>query len=323
MPVTYTDWSQAQDFSDPLTRWDGTNPPPPPPPPDDGGSTGTNAPVGQWAASLNGLDIGVDPFILTKAPAIFGWDTMRTSDEPRPAGDGSISLNPDYHSPNLLDFEFFVNVYDELDALARQEQLATAWHKTRRDVWLGVSTPRRQYAVRGRPRRLSVDDQFVEHGIVLCVARFEATDPAFYGLERTVVGHLGASVGGLTFPHTFPHTFGTANVGGVNLTNEGNTDSERLLITLSTEGSALVNPRLELVATGQALQFDLTLDPGHTLVIDMAAASVKLDGTASRSGSLRHPGSTWWALPPGTNTVRFGGTGTGRMTVQYRPAWIL
>ncbi len=99
--------------------------------------------------------------------------------------------------------------------------------------------------------------------------------------------------------------------------------TRRVLIILTAGAAGLTNPRLELFDSGQELVFDLALAPGQQLWIDFKAKTVKLNGTTSRSGSLRRPDSNWWAIPPGSHAVRFAGAGAATIEVRSRSAWVL
>lgn len=314
-----------------VTDPDPENPPVDPPvvlppgtEPEDPG-TGTDIPVGGWYIGLRGLTIGADPLEWVNGPSIFGWASPRNSDEDRPGGHGALSFGPDLLNKKNLDFVFLVNKFTELDAHAIWEQIAAAWRPSRGGVVrLDVGTPRRRYIVYGKPDQIEPNIEFIQHGILQWVkARFRATDPLFYGLPRTIVGQLAVSTGGRSYPRTYPMVYGSANVGGVTVLNDGNIDSERLEVTLEATTEALVNPRVELADTGEALQFDLTIQPGDRLVIDFSEWSADLNGTASRTGALRRPGSTFFSIPPGEHLIRFGGLGSGRMTAVYSAAWNL
>ncbi len=84
----------------------------------------------------------------------------------------------------------------------------------------------------------------------------------------------------------------------------------------------VVDPFLENTATGEIVRLTGTLDAGDYLVVDSDARTVLLNGTASRY-SWVSPGSTWWQLEPGANSVRYGATsGSGTGTLTSRSVWI-
>lgn len=294
---------------------DPTNPPPPP-------TTGF-----LWAASLNGVTITTNPagpyVFEEESPDLFGWNSMRESDEPSPSDHGSISVNPDLLPALDKDIPFIVLADTEQECLADWKLLATAWAPSTHIQVMHLSTPDGAYELFGRPRRLGKPNlKNVGEGVITSVARYVATDPRWYSEPHTITGTVANTGSGLGLPHGFPHAFGIANAGGVTVTNDGNAPSRRIIAIVTAGVGGLVNPRLSLISTGEHLLFNLTLLQGQALWIDFQARTVKLDNTASRGGSLVRPESTFFSLPPGVSDVALGGTGAATVTVTHRSASI-
>jgi len=291
---------------------DPTNPPPPT-------VTGVD-----WTFSLNGTSIGLAPYLLAEdGPDVLGWDQVRSSDTPRPSGDGAISLNPDFMATRLIDLPVLINTFNQVDALTSYRALANAWQRSSVIEMMEITTPIGPFQVFGRPRRFVADlKQLPTTGMITATARFEATDPLFYSDPRTIVGTPSTVTGGLSLPFSMPFSLGGANAGGVTVNNGGNTSTSRVVIIITASAGGFNNPRLEQLTDGQALLFNIALSAGQKLWIDFAAKSVKLDNTESRSATLVRPDSTWWSIPPGTHDIRFGGTGNATISLTYQSAYI-
>ena len=277
-----------------------------------------------WTAQLGGVTLGLAPYLWAEAPVPFGLDGLRTSDTPRPLAHGLISGAPDRLGSKAIDLPWEIIADTEASALLYYEALAAAWTPARVDVELAFTSPARSLSFWGRPRRLSADLEDVQHGVIYGAAQFEALDPRGYGAELQDSVNLGVSVGGLGFPHGFPHGFGAgATSGTLPLLNDGNAPSERSVVTLRSPGATLTNPRLEILETGEALQLNLSITGSDELVLDFFNRTAILNGSVSRAESVARPGSRWWALPAGTSTLKFTGSGDGTAEIRYRPAWIL
>lgn len=94
-----------------------------------------------------------------------------------------------------------------------------------------------------------------------------------------------------------------------------------MFITLIANGTPIVNPHVELQGTGRYLDFQLTVAADQYLVLDFATKRALLNGQASRSNTLRRPGSRWFQLAPGPQTLRVNVTGAAQAWVTFRPAW--
>jgi hypothetical protein len=128
---------------------------------------------------------------------------------------------------------------------------------------------------------------------------------------------LPTQTGGLAFPASFPTRFDADIVTGIiPITNEGNA---RPPVTVTIHGPG-AGPIIRS-GDGQSMPFDITLDVGQFLVVDLDRKTVKLNGQASRRGALR---GRWINLAPGSNTLMFDAAsynpGT-RFSVAWYDAW--
>ncbi len=170
-----------------------------------------------------------------------------------------------------------------------------------------------------REQRLRVAGKVVKEFQLALVAK----DPRLYTqalatAEADAVVALGAA-----FPWVFPVNFGGGSgaFAAVTIDNVGNYKTPAQF----TIHGHVADPRLVLASTGETLYLDgITVQTGETVVVDMAARTVvRSDGTSLYS-HVRRPGSTWWEVPPGSQTVQLLGLGSGTgvsLDAAWRSAW--
>ncbi len=175
--------------------------------------------------------------------------------------------------------------------------------------------------INARPKSFVTSaDRRIRQSIPRFAAELKATDPRIYDdVETTVQTVLASTSGGVSFPVTFPAVFGQTTSGVIGVTNEGNfATGARFIMT-----GPVVNPTIVNLTTGDELGLNLDVPDGSFVVIDTAADTVLLNGTASRIGSLQI-GATLFDLPPGETQLRYSAAGdtASVLTVQFRSAWI-
>jgi hypothetical protein len=209
--------------------------------------------------------------------------------------------------------------------------------------------------VMGRCRGFTypIDINYVQAGAAVCAVRFDCSDPRWYdcptqnpsiGLGSPTVG-AGFAVDGSgptsAWPSTnaimagpFPVGFGGTSGGGtLVVTNAGNMEMRPLLvITGPCTNPTVQNTSITLPSgSSPSLTFTITLNAGDVLTVDLDAGSAMLvtSGSPATSASVKTgtmaPGSTWWNLPPGSNTITFGSAdntqATGTLQVVWANAW--
>jgi hypothetical protein len=178
----------------------------------------------------------------------------------------------------------------------------------------------RQVAAELRRWAFPIDNEYAL-GFATLVAEWYAPDPRIYAAAQTVLSTgLPTLSGGLSFPASAPFVFGTAGAGGsLAASNNGTIETP----WVATFTGPLVAPAIE--HSGQARTLSLSgasLAAGETLVIDSAARTVLLNGTASRYSWLA-ASSQWFTLEPGANALRFtAASGSGTCQIAYRDAWL-
>lgn len=152
--------------------------------------------------------------------------------------------------------------------------------------------------------------------------RFElslrADDPLRYGAEAQSVTLTldGVDTSSLTFPITFPIlTFGATSASTGVLVNTGNTGAYPVFQV----SGPVSNPQLRNATTGEQMGVRTDLADGDVLTVDHQARH-----TTGAPLSALLPGSSWWALVPGANSITFAASSYGpgaQVTVTFRPAW--
>jgi hypothetical protein len=130
----------------------------------------------------------------------------------------------------------------------------------------------------------------------------------------TVVGTaVGSYVAGT---YSFPPTSG----GALLVDNIGNYPS----FPTFTIAGPVTNPKVTLASTGEFFGVTTSLSGSDTLVIDMKAGTVILNGTATRYGNVAF-GSTWFGIPPGAQSVQVSSTDSAYVlalfTIDMYSAW--
>ncbi len=141
--------------------------------------------------------------------------------------------------------------------------------------------------------------------------QFEATDPRRYALvEQRVEARLPRPEPGLDWHPApgeglvWPLDFGTpGSTGGMTVTNEGDAPAAPLI----EFRGPVDRPSLTNVSNGDVIEYDIVLDAADVLLVDTAAGTVTLNGTASRldTATSRSVPEQSFILTPGTASLAF------------------
>lgn len=120
--------------------------------------------------------------------------------------------------------------------------------------------------------------------------------------------------------------YGTPGATNLVLENKGDSTTFPLLRLEVGSGAAIEGPVFTNEITGQQLIFNLTMNAGDVLEVDMLNRLVLLNGENGYR-FLENVRSEWWELGPGTTTVTlslaaFPGTGTITFKSLNRSAWV-
>lgn len=131
---------------------------------------------------------------------------------------------------------------------------------------------------------------------------------------------LNPSVG-RTYPRTYNYSYGGL-VGAPPLTvvNNGNWPARPVCVIFGP----CLNPQIANISSGLTIQFNLQLNIGDVLVVDMDAKVAWLNGTVSRRSTLSFL-SSWWELAPGSSQIQFAAAeyGSGaQMALTFNDCWV-
>lgn len=246
----------------------------------------------------------------------------RTSDVPRPSDHG-LFAGTDFAAGRTVDLTVKVEAASAAAFRSALDSLINVVDIQPTELPLtfrlpGMTANRR---INVRPRRRAVLPVKGLYGKIAKVAlQFLATDPRVYADDETVLSTAAAtSGGGRTYNRVYDLTYAAGGTGGSIAALNAGTFPTRPILKITGPATT---PRIENVEANAFLTFNLTLAAGEFLVVDLAARTVLLGGTASRYSSLAI-GSSWWELPPGTSTIRFSSADSqGTLEVRYRSAWL-
>lgn len=277
--------------------------------------------------SYNGLTFGAGTDIqVSEIDGLRALPAIRSGDVPRARQDG------DWAGLNYLD-ERIITI--DMEIFAPQTQTFESAVASVAAAFQNITDPTAQlpleFYFRGwlesrrmlcRPTKAAtpVDSTFgFQHAKP--VVELTANDPLLYSSTlHSVSTGLPSPTTGLTFPVTFPATFGSSSGGSMSATNLGNYATAPVI----TITGPVTNPVVTFVASGAFMKLNLTLGPTDTLVIDMGARTVTLNGTASRYNTIV-TGSSWWTIPPGTWSIGVASSDStavaATFTTQWRDAW--
>lgn len=276
--------------------------------------------LSNFQGSFGGLTFGPGTDI-----QVVEWDGLRelpgvrSGDQPQPRKDGSFAgLN--YLSERIITLKLSVTVtqtpFETVIAnLASVFQNTTAptGLQTFQFMLPGWATPR-QVSARPTKASIPVDLEYSFHKASPLV-ELTCPDPIIYDTTlQTASTGLPAPTAGLMFPVTFPATFGASTGGSLSANNAGNYPTAPVF----TITGPCFYPSLQL-ASGGSMAFNLTLASGDTLVVDMGARTVLLNGV-SRANAIA-PGSSWFSFPVGASTVFVGSRDSAAVSAQFVVTW--
>lgn len=276
--------------------------------------------------AYNGLSLDTAPYSIAGAEGLIGGDDVRNTDLPYLDRSGVI---PGRDLKGGKTVTLTIDVYADSDAAFNTAvaNLQTAFvYPTDVELPLTFTIPGlaggNSAQINMRPRRIALPyaSGWKSGRYGQAVVELFASDGAkVSAAETTSTIGLAASSGGFSFPVTFPLVFsGGGSLGIVTVTNSGNIPSHpRFRID-----GPVTNPKIRSETAGRELEFGMSVDTGEFLVVDVAARSVLLGGTASRYSTMT--AAEWFDLTPGSNEIRFTGSSAGSPTLSIysRSAWL-
>lgn len=146
-------------------------------------------------------------------------------------------------------------------------------------------------------------------------------DPRLYELneQSVTIGAPTGGSGGLTYPLTYPLVYGVeATPSNATCTNTGNEPTNPIVEFTGP----ILTPRLINSTLTRALEFNIDLPPGQTLIVDTDRGTVLLNGTTDRLHTRSNFGVPveHFELDPGDNNLTLAGAVLGP-GAQARVTW--
>lgn len=269
------------------------------------------------------------PYEMDGQAALVGWDDLPpidTADVPRPDAPGDY---PGTYYPQSRIVTCQLSIHGDgaghaanLAALRAATTAALAAETPLAVRLAGLIT---YVSARTLQRSIPTGVNYAAGATAKAVLQFKATDPRRYVTNlSTATCSPPTSSGGVTWPITWPITWSTLGTGGsVNVVNAGDFDTPPVI---QIKGP-LTTPFVVRQDTGDVLEFNTSLAAGDTIVVDVLADTVTLNGT--QTGSLlsdRSAPVSSFRMPPGTTGLLLreaaGPDPSASMTVTYRSAYL-
>lgn len=288
----------------------------------------TDAPTLEpWQAQLGDLRLGPGtPYEWVELEGADELPGLRTDDVARPWAHGDFD-GDDWAEARVLAFTVEIAAEDSVTYDQALADLRRVMVPTRGTVPFWLYLPRRgaplRWDVKVRRHRITTDLAY-EMGLAEAQAQLYASDPLGYGAVQCVDTPYPAPAGGLEFDLFAGGVleFGEpGSTGRVVLTNPGTADVSYLARVdgpVDGRGFEIVD-----IPTGRRLRYAAAVPAGTYVEIDTATGSVRLDGTADRSGLLTL--RQWTPVPASGSTelafLPLGAATAATLTVTYSPGW--
>jgi hypothetical protein len=300
--------------------------------PDTGGLTDDPAPGSlitrdgqlQWA----GLLMGPGTPYQIDSNGLTGWEDIPdfdTSDADRPTAHGTWPGSR-YAKPRKVSGQIWI-LPDSAGAatVSTVRALRRVLSLSDDERWLSVRLHGEILTTRARvsQRVMPTDRTYALQGVARAAVQWQADDPRRYAVtEQTITTGPPQPEPGLTWPLVWPLDWGQASVtGDVNALNDGSAPTQPVI----TFRGPCTTPSVTEQVSGRQLRYNIALAATDELVVDTAAGTVTLNGTASRldTAATDSGPEELFAFDPGTAQLSFrpDASDTGAsMTVRWRSA---
>jgi hypothetical protein len=276
--------------------------------------------LGSTGVVLNPTDTSVLPFV--DIVKVGGLDSaeLRTTERDHEGVDGGF-LDAEFEKMRTITFEGQI-ITNHIGTESFLDRLKGDWAPRRTTIPLYFQHPGiAERLIFVKPLGVKYDiDELRRVGSVDAQFMCQAENPSIFDSNLiTLPINQGLSVAtGFGFPFGFPFGFGAAvDPTTTNAYNSGN----RPATAIFTIPGPVTNPRILSTTTGDELRFVIDLAASDYLEIDLYNRTVRLNGTASRRGSLLEP--NWFMLEVGDNFLQYRADTAGNppASVSYRNAW--
>jgi hypothetical protein len=269
------------------------------------------------------------PYEIDAESGLVGWDDlpgMDTADVPRPSAPGDYAGTV-YPQGRIVTCQLSVHGDGPGHAanIAALRAATTAALSVETPLAVRLAGQVTYISAKCLQRSIPTGVNYAAGATPKAVLQFKATDPRRYVTSLTSVSTAPpTSSGGVTWPITWPVTWSTlGSGGGVSVVNTGDFDTPPVI----TIRGPLTTPFVVRQDTSDVLEFNTTLAASDTIVVDVLAETVTLNGTTTMSLLTdRSAPVSSFRMPPGTTGLLLreaaGPDPTASMTVAYRSAYL-
>ncbi len=297
--------------------------------------------LSNWQHSYLGLTFGVN----AGGIGIVGIDgldmaQLRSADMTRARSQGELT-GLDLYPGRDITYDLFLNADSADTFIQNQVNLATVTQSqgsTEQPLWFQLPGMEILCVMaRPRARTMAWDFNYSAANIGSPTIMFHATSPFIWGQGQSASVGVSPTIGSLTFPATFPLTFGSTSPNTMVATNAGNvTMSPVLVLTGPMTNPTIANISISgspYITVSNPTQTGYTILSGDQMTIDLDTHDVlyysggMAHGTPAARPSWIVSGSTWWTLPPGSNTIQLStqdsAATAGSAAIWWADAWLI
>lgn len=264
------------------------------------------------------------PFQIINEEGLASLPPMRVQDDDRGYNDGMYS-GRDFYSGRMISLTIHTFAGNGLSAAQNFELLKAALIPQQQGTTpllfqLSNTDTTKTIQARVRSRTTPIDPEYT-FGFIRSQINLFCPDPRYFDTTVQSLSLNPQPFSGRSYSRTYSLSYGAGSY-----TNTGTiTNSGRVTTypSITITGPATL-PSITNVTTNQTVSINYTLVTGDTMVVDLDAKQITLNGSAARN--LLANGSQWFGCGLGNTTISFNATGTtlgvSTITATYQSAYI-
>ena len=264
------------------------------------------------------------PYQVTAVDGLASLPTLRVQDSDRGYIDGMFS-GRDFLSGRTITVTMLIlsgngNSAQQNLNLLQAALIPQQTGTTPLQFQLSPATALQRVNSRVRKRTVIIDPEFT-YGYIKAQYEFFCPDPRWYDdALQTAVTTVSTPLG-RTYPRVYPLTYGGGSQTNTAAIYNGGWTNTYPVITIN---GPIATPSIGNLTSGLSLNFNYTMTNLDTLVIDLDARTILLNGAPARNYVTGV--SNWFNAAPGANSFYFVGSGTTvgttTATITWRNAYI-
>jgi phage-related protein len=264
------------------------------------------------------------PYAIINEEGLAGLPPMRVQDDDRGYNDGMYS-GRDFYSGRTITLTIHTFAGNGLSASQNFELLKAALIPQQQGTTplyfqLSNTDTTKVIQARVRSRTTPIDPEYT-FGFIRSQINLFCPDPRYFDDTIQTLSLSPQPFSGRTYNRTYPLTYGAgSNTNTGTIINNGRVTTYP---SISITGPAIL-PSITNLTTNQTIQINYSLVLGDTMVVDLDAKQITLNGSAARN--LLANGSQWFGCGVGNSTISFNASGTTAgvttITATYQSAYI-